>query len=377
MAITTDGFDWNNPGHMPLSNGPIRTVTGPAQPKYALDSNRSEMEYLVSFPFHAVDPSPWPSITFSSKGIPITIYRPLGTIARHSTVVQMGNEEADAYCTVIRVSWPNPFELSTDEGWLLVKRLLEWIRIKCRHFWLLHGINGFGAAYRGTLFFRDDNQISQQNIAMYGPNVIVNPLTVETWLTLPNELADAREVPIEDSLYCDALLSIVAGDQVKALLEAGVAMEVALTKLLVDVSTCAPLNSAKSNFIRKEGDRQAFGKKFTEWTRILGLESIESFSFPGIMPDWHIVVRDLYKLRNSVAHAGSISGIDHNNAVQKMFAAGALLEYCRVQRLRLGLSAFTMPSGLRPVQQVRFCHDAHISTSSQKLTAELPATPAV
>jgi hypothetical protein len=85
MSDITDGIDWNNPSHMPLSNGPIRTVTGPAQPTHALDSDRSEMEYLLPFPFHAIDPNPWPAICFLSKGIPITIYRPIGTTARHST----------------------------------------------------------------------------------------------------------------------------------------------------------------------------------------------------------------------------------------------------------------------------------------------------
>jgi hypothetical protein len=200
MSLKTDGIDWNNPGHMPLSNGPIRTVTGPAQPTMALDSERSEMEYLISFPFHAIDPNPWPPICFVSRGIPITVYRPIGTTATHSTTIQMGNEHADAYCTVIRVSRPNSFELSGDDGWLIVRRLLEWIRVKCRHFWLLHGINGFGASYRGTMFSRDGNTITQQNLAMYGPNVIVNPLTLGIWETLAGELQSNCEAPIEDSL---------------------------------------------------------------------------------------------------------------------------------------------------------------------------------
>ena len=336
---------------------------------YALDSDRSEMEYLLPFPFHAIDLNPWPAISFLSNGVPVTIYQPIGTIAKHSTTIQMGNEEADAYCTVIRVSRPNSYELASDEGWLIVKRLLEWIRVKCRHFWLLHGINGFGAAYRGTMFSREGNAITQQNLAMYGPNVIVNPITAGIWATLVTEMGQNTEVPIEDSLYCDALLSIVAGDSVKAMLEAGVAIEVALTKLLVDVSTSSPLTSSKKSFIKKEGDRHPFGKKLTEWTRVLGLESIETFGDHGNMPNWHLVVRDLYKLRNGVAHAGANPGIDWTDVVKKMFAAGALLEYCRVQRIRLGLDTFSMPAGSRPIDQVRYCHNAHISTSSQKLAA--------
>jgi|ERR1035437_4425800 hypothetical protein len=128
-----DDLRWDNPAHEPLSNGPIRTVTAPLLPKYVLTSDRREIEYLFPFPFHAVDPNPWPPISFVSNGIPITIYRPLGAITSHDTSVQMGNEQADAYCTVIRLSTPPTFQPSTDDSWRIIKRLLEWVRVKCRH----------------------------------------------------------------------------------------------------------------------------------------------------------------------------------------------------------------------------------------------------
>jgi hypothetical protein len=161
----------------------------------------------------------------------------------------MGNEQADAFCTVIRLSTPSTFQLSTDEGWRIIKRLLEWIRVKCRHYWLLQGIAGFGAAYRGTLFVRDGNQISYQNVALYGPNVVVNPLSLELWSSMAFELETKAELPLADSIYCDSLLSIVAGDVLRALLAAGVAMEVALTRLLVDVSAAQPSSPAKISFM--------------------------------------------------------------------------------------------------------------------------------
>ena len=151
----------------------------------------------------------------------------------------MGNEQADAFCTVIRLSTPSTFQLSTDEGWRIIKRLLEWIRVKCRHYWLLQGIAGFGAAYRGTLFVRDGNQISYQNVALYGPNVVVNPLSLELWSSMAFELETKAELPLADSIYCDSLLSIAAG----------VAMEVALTRLLVDVSAAQPSSPAKISFM--------------------------------------------------------------------------------------------------------------------------------
>jgi|ERR1017187_1330300 hypothetical protein len=371
MSFATQNQDWNNPSYEPLSNGPIRVVTGPAQARFALDSDRWEMEYLLPVPFHALDPSPWDPLSFTLRGIPITVYRPVGTLGRHQAAGQTGNEEVDSYCTIIRLSRPNDVELSPDEGWRIVRQLLEWIRVKCRHYWLLHGINGFGAAYRGTLFTRENNRTTQQNLAMYGPNVIVNPLTREIWKTLAKELEEGSEPPIEDALYCDSLLSIVAGNLTKALLEAGVALEVALTRLLVDVAGSQPSTPAKKNFIRKQGDRDSSGKKLAEWTRALALDPIEAFIFPDAPPDWLAQVRILYQMRNGVAHGGAAGSVGYIEVVRHMFAANALLEYVRTQRLKLGLKTYSMPTGATPARQLRLCHEGCISTSSNVLTGFL------
>jgi len=371
MSSAALGFDWNNPSNEPLSNGPIRVVTGPVQAKFALDSNRWEMEYLLPFPFHAVDPSPWQPLHFEWNGTPVTLYRPVPTFGHQEATGQSGNEAFDAYCTMIRVACPNHGKVSPDEGWRIARRLLEWIRIKCRHYWLLHGINGFGAAYRGTLFTRQGHQITQQNLAMYGPNVIVNPMTREIWETLAKELEEGSEPPIEDALYCDSLLSIVAGNLTKALLEAGIALEVALTRLLVDVAASLPSTPGKKSFLRNQGDRNSFGKKLTQWTQTLGLDPIDTFTVPNAPPDWLIKVRALYQLRNGVAHGGGTGSTDYLEVVRHMFAANALLEYVRVQRLRQGLKTYTMPAGITPAEQIRLCHNAHLSASSNVLSGML------
>lgn len=371
MSSAAPGFDWSNLSHEPLSNGPIRVVTGPVQAKFALDSDRWEMEYLLPFPFHTVDPSPWNPLQFEWKGTPVTIHRPVPTFGHQLAIGQSGNEEFDAYCTMVRVGHPNDVELSADEGWRIAKRLLEWVRVKCRHYWLLHGINGFGAAYRGTLFTRQDSRITQQNLAMYGPNVIVNPLTREIWETLAKEMEEGSEPPIEDALYCDALLSIVAGNLTKALLEAGVAVEVALTRLLVDVAASQPSTPGKKSFLRDQGDRNSFGKKLTQWTRTLGLDPIDAFTASNAASDWLVKIKALYQLRNGVAHGGTAANADNLAVIQHMFAANALLEYVRVQRLKLGLSTYAMPAGTTPAEQIRLCHNAHISASSGVLTGVL------
>jgi hypothetical protein len=54
-----------------------------------------------------------------------------------------------------------------------------------------------------------------------------------------------------------------------------------------------------------------------------------------------------------------------------MFAANALLEYVRVQRLRQGLKTYAMPAGITPAEQIRLCHNAHLSASSNVLSGML------
>lgn len=353
----------DNPGLLPLTNGPIRTVSPPGQPHRILDSDRCELEFLLPFPFHAVDPKPWPPIRFLSNGVPITVERPTGVAADYDTRSQVGNERADAYCTVVRLSTPVSNPISADDGWAVVKRLLQWIRVKSRHYWLLHGVAGFGAEYRGSLFVRDGSRLSQQNVALYQPRVIVGPLTNEIWSSTSSELETGEEAPLADSLYCDALLSIAAGDTTKALLEAGVAMEVGLTKLLVDVAESLPITPPKSCFVHQKGDRDKFSKKLCSWPKRLGLDPVENFALAGMPTDWHKTAKGLYRLRNGVAHGGSADG-DFGGVVNGMFAAGVLLEYCRAQRLNLGLSPYSMPAGVTPWHQVEFCHDARIGIDS-------------
>jgi hypothetical protein len=358
---------WDDPGKVPLSNGPFRTVTGPAKFSYIPVSDRCETEYLVPFPFHAVDLDLWPPLEFITGGNSVTIDRPINSLISHAAQGQFGNEQADAYCTIIRLSTPLSQTISTDDGWKIIKRLLEWIRVKCRHYWLLHGINGFGATYRGSVFIRDGFNLSYQNVALYGPNVLVGPLTIDLWKSMSIELESDEPVPIADSLFCDALLSIVAGDMTKALLEAGVAEEVAITQLLIDVSRSSPQTPAKANFAKNNGDRSPFGKKLMDWTKKLSLVDVEEFFLPNMAPNWSVMARELYQFRNGVAHGGKAFDNWHE-AVTGMFAAGSLLEYCRSERIRLGLPCFSMPSGSTPWGQVRSAHNGNIAIRSSALT---------
>ena len=103
----------------------------------------------------------------------------------------------------------------------------------------------------------------------------------------------------------------------------------------------------------------------------LGLDPVDVFTAPNAPPDWLSKVRALYQMRNGVAHGGGTGSANYLEVVQHMFAANALLEYARVQRLKLGLNTYSMPAGITPAEQIRLCHDACISTSSNVITGVL------
>lgn len=360
----SDDARWGDPDFLPLSNGPIRVVTAPIVPRSMIDQDGRVIEYLLSWPMHIIDNSIWKRIEFIVNGIPISIQRPIPATAQYEPEGRLGNESPEAFCTIIRVRTPLGAELSTDDGWRVVESLLLWIRVKCRHYWLLHGMTGFGAVYRCSILTRNGKRLFQKNVSTYGPNVIVRPLTEALWLSIQDELEADTEIPLADSIYCDALLSIVAGDQMKALLEAGVAAEVAITQLLLEVSDCPPDSPAKKNF-RKTGDFDRFKKKLTEWPQLLGLEAADSFKFQGMPADWVTTVQNLYKLRNGVAHGGKIkTAAPANTLTAAIFAVSTLLQYCREQRSRVGLPSYSMPSGSSIYEQIVMYHDGFVSTNS-------------
>ena len=182
----------------------------------------------------------------------------------------------DAFCSIVRAgckhqpnaaAYPKPGEV-----WSLVEVLLSWIRVKARHYWLLHGHTGFGALYRGSVMSQEGRQIAQRNFVSYGRILIVRPLDEPLWLSIRNELTSGAEVPVSDSVFCDALFSAVAGDEMKALLELGVAAEIEITQLLVNVSQTPPHTPKKREFITDRGDWDGFGKKLQDWPQELGLQ---------------------------------------------------------------------------------------------------------
>ncbi len=359
---------WGDSDKLPLSNGPITFRTPPGLPRLCLASNGTQVSYQLSYPIHIVDDAPWPPIQVLVSGRHLTISKPL--VIASGAPTEQDTESPDFFWTNLNVNCPERGQLTAANGWEVVHSLLGWLRIKCRHYWLLHGSTGFGARYRTTIYERAGFQVSQQNSVGYGSNVIVRPLSREIWESCGTELSSAAAKPLSDSLYCDALLSLSAGDTAKAVVEAAVATEVAITQLLTDAAQQLPSTQSKAKFLERErsGKYARFGEKMKDWPQAMGLRATSTYCPAGFPPAWLADAELLYRERNLVAHSGVVSATTDGLTLSRMvFAANATLQYCREQRLELGLNVFDMPTGQTPFRQTLCFVDGAFASVTNKV----------
>jgi hypothetical protein len=335
----------------------MRISTPPAVPSYRIAEDGQLIEFLLPFPMHIVDQGQWAALECVANGRRVFIEKPIPVVHPYEPLGRIGNESPDAFCSIVRVACKHDPDVAgyprPGEVWPLVEGLLSWIRTKARHYWLLHGQVGFGALYRGSLMTQEAPRIAQHNFFSYGRNLIVRPLDEPLWLSICDELTSGREIPVSESVLCDALISVVAGDEMKALLELGVAAEIEITQLLVHVSHMPPATPMKREFITKDGDWDKFDKKLQLWPQKLGLQEAVLFNPAGISKDWVTAVKQLYNLRGSVAHSGKLrAGAAAKNVSAYVFATNALFAYCREQRTRAGVADYSYPASRKPYDQI-------------------------
>ena len=215
---------------------------------------------------------------------------------------------------------------------------------------------------------QESSRISQRNFAAYGNTLVVRPLEQDLWLTFANEINNGSDPPVSESIFCDALLSTVAGDEVKAVLELGVAIEIEITQLLADVCRLPPKTIQKRKFAAK-GEWDKFYEKLASWPQKLGLQEAKTFDPTGNFKDWFDVVGDLYRLRGGVAHSGKLSPKMGHSIMKYLMATNVLFDYCREQRKRTGASTYSFPPTCRPFQQIllfregEMCAESNIATT--------------
>ncbi len=366
---------WDNSQHVPLSNGPIRLTTPPAKPSFRLAEDGQLIEFLLPFPMHIVDDRQWAMLECEVGGRPVFITKPTRVFQPYEPPDRIGNETPDAFCSIVRVGCkhdPNAGYLKPAETWPLVEALLGWIRIKGRHYWLLQGEAGFGALYRGSNMWQEGKRTTHQNFVSYGRTMTVRPLDEQLWLSIRNEMTSRAQVPMSESVFCDALISVVAADEMKALLELGVAAEIEITQLLLNVSRTPPDTPKKREFITKEGDWDKFGEKLQDWPQKLGLQEAARFNPAGIFKDWVPVVKELYRFRNSIAHSGKLQPrMTARNVSAYIFAANALFAYCRQQRTLAGIPDYSYPTSRTPYDQLVALKDGEMCFETSATVANL------
>jgi hypothetical protein len=194
-------------------------------------------------------------------------------------------------------------------------------------------------------------QLGQRNFATYGRNLIVRPLEHDLWLTFRAEINDNIKPPVSESILCDALVSAVTGDEVKAVLELGVAAEIEITQLLTDVSQMPPKTPQKNKFAKK-GERDKFYEKLAVWPEKLGLAKAQNYDPTGNSKQWFDLVTELYRFRGSVAHSGKLNSTTSRTVVDYLMATNVLFAYCREQRMKTGIPVYSYPGTHRPFDQI-------------------------
>lgn len=359
---------WNDPNIIPLTNGPVRAVTPPAVATSRLTQDGQVIEFLLPYPMHIIDNAEWPPIECNIAGCRVKIHKPIPAVKPYEPDGRLGNESPDAFCFIVQifsapqqnVNHPNP-----ANAWPIVELLLEWIRVKARHYWLLHGSAGFGALFRGSILAQNIGYTGQYNFASYGPNIMVRPLSKELWLTMAAEITSKNPPPVSEAVFCDALLSVVAGDDLKALLELGIACEIEITQLLDSIARLAPDSEEKADYLNRdrEGKFPRFADKLETWTVKLGVQNPKDFTGENIPTDWVANVKELYNVRNKVAHSGKLD----NRAARVgnyIMAANALLKYSRSAQKAVGINVYALPTSNGSPEQIIIFRDGQFSYNS-------------
>lgn len=299
---------------------------------------------------HITDRSAWDVLLDTTGNVEVRVEKPIVAPIEAAAPGTFSNDAPDMFCTIVRVLVPGNLGSPSIEKdtYRIVESMLQWLRILARQYWLLHGSTGVSAFYRGTVFCSSGDTLSQQNFASYDRTVLVQPLSREIWDSVRSNAAAHRSIPVSESIFCDALMSIASRDDVKGLVELGLAAEIELTRLLEAVALNRT-DLAASDFLERKRRRQdKFQWKLEDSSVALGLEDPGKFQIVGGPPNWKDKLLLLYKFRGSVAHSGR-AVVDDGNGTRPVtdpeisdfiFAVEALLHWSAAQRRQRSLMEY-------------------------------------
>jgi hypothetical protein len=337
-------------------NGLPRISSPPQCPSAPVPYDAQVFDFLLPYPIHVFDDSPWPALHVRRPDIEILLLKPVSTpVTPQEQLAKGTNEQPDLFGTVFhtiveRVSHFYPASHQAAFG--IVHHALRWLRVLTRQYWIGTGSAGVAAKYRGTAFRVEGNDVHQMNFAHYGHSVLVRPLTRSIWDTMIYPVEDHTPVPAAQSIFCDALTSFAVGDSVVALIQLGVACDIALTSLLDDLAALNPSSASAKAYLQARHDK--FEDKLLKYPVLFGLCNPRKFHPPKEPRNWADQVLILYKFRNKAAHEGRAQVKDRSTGAFRDLQAGelgtfilsveALFHWIREQRqVRIGPAKLPLP----------------------------------
>jgi hypothetical protein len=335
----------DDPNRPPMWNGPPKITTPPQIPERPISGDGQLFDFLLPYPIHIFDDSVWPALHVRRPDEEILLLKPITQQVSPREEISKGNEAPDLFVTtfpaiVERTSRSYPLHHKT--AFAVVSDAIKWIRVLTRQYWIGSGAAGVAAQYRGSVFRLEGADICQRNYAHYGQTTIIRSLKRSVWEALIYPVEQQRPIPVAHSLFCDALTSFAVGDEVLALVQLGVACEVAITSILDDLASAISGSPAAAEYLKARHEhRDNFGAKLLKHSIAFGLTDPKTFRPVSKPKEWVELLLTLYKFRNKAAHEGrpilktskgSLRQLKSGELQSFIFSVEAFFQWIREQR---------------------------------------------
>lgn len=299
------GDDPNSP---PMWNGLPRITTPPQTPERPLSDDGQVFDFLLPYPIHIFDDSIWPALHVRRPDVDILLLKPITQQISPQEKISWGNETSDLFVTTfpaIVERKSRSYPLHHKIAFSVVNDAIKWIRVLTRQYWIGSGAAGVAAQYRGSAFRIEGENVYQTNYAHYGQAAIIHSLKQSVWEALIHPVEQKTPIPVAHSLFCDALTSFAVGDAVLALVQLGVACEIAITSMLDEMVSANPSTAAAAEYLKARHEhRDNFGAKLLKHSVAFGLAHPNTFRPTSKPQNWVELLLTLYKFRNKAVHEG-------------------------------------------------------------------------
>lgn len=342
----------DDPRRHPIWNGLPRATTPPRRPVRPMENEGQVLEFLFPYPINIFDDTEWPALSIKRNDLHVHLLKPVTSNVSPKESVATGNEAPDLFVTNLRVFVERiaiRYPLKHADIFPIIREALQWIRVLSRQYWIGTGSAGVAAAYRGSAFRIEPPLLTQMNYAGYGQTVQVRSLKLDSWQQVGNCVQAEIPVPPAESIFCDALSGVAAGDAVRSLIELGVSAEIEITNLLDDVSAARSADGGAKRYLKMRREHEDyFRTKLLLVSKELGLDDPLTYHPPKMPPDWANLVQQLYNFRSKAAHegrclvegrtAGTTRPLKNGELQSFIFSVETMFRWARDQRQRLGLA---------------------------------------